>query len=78
MKRYDCVTTGDSWGMGCSGSMEEENEGDWVKWEDYKRLRYEFQRLLDAIDPLIGRFSDGEPINPLGYAFDAAREFIDA
>lgn len=32
--------------------------------------------LLDAMDPHIGRFADGEPIDPLGHAYDDACEKI--
>ena len=50
VRRYDCVTSGDAWGMGCYGSMEEDQEfGDWVKWDEVKPLLERLRELEEKV-----------------------------
>lgn len=39
---------------------------------EQERIREALNALLDAVAPNVGRFADGEPINPMGHAYDDA------
>ena len=50
VRRYDCVTTGDAWGVGCHGDMDENIEfGEWVKWDEVKPLLERLRELEEKV-----------------------------